>query len=1530
MPNFQRPDGDQTVNNWTSTPLWQKIDEAVASDSDFVQSENDPSNDIMEVTLGNLTDPAVSTGHIVRYRLSRAQSGGGQPGTLNVIVGLYQATTLIASATHNNINLGFAEFSFTLTGGEADNITDYDDLRIRVDADKSAGARTTWCELSHAEFETPSAPATLVQANYRIRDNDDELINSTTFSDALNTGATLDLETRFRIRFEIDETGATEDIDTYELWASIEGGAYAKVATTPLDWTTRTTVALIEHVDSKQYANSAATTDILSGADAFTAGDGVGEGGVTDSITLNDQHTEIEYCLILHRIADGPTYLNDTDTVDFRVRKADDSVLDTYTNTPQIIVNEPAGQIGGVYAENPGNLGPFEDGNGNKYVVIEPTSSDAVGMMMKSADGGDTWDEVDGAGRPSTTDLEGLHIVQDATNNRLLVFHHKGDNPRLNIFNTSDHGTPDEWSTVDESIDSAILDAGDQQITGWLRSDGTMVAVYTGDTNATATNFDVWANIRSSGGTWGTPFLVWNLSNNANEGVVGVLGDNDNVYVFAVDQAAGDLFGKTIRGSDDTLRDLFDAAVSATVNGTSVDANVGTTNDDRQGCTQPQYWDDGGTDKIFIAWKDATDGDLEGVVIEVGSGGSVGTVGAAVNDADDVANSFGASRQPIASIIRHTNGDLHAFFATEPLSGSLNSNLLHDVSTDDGATWGTDETVTVRSPKSRINWVRAFEQPDGNIGLFYDDASGTEQNNTAAGGDDTVDAAGYATGFIWYDEFVTATAHTETPTEAAGVTDGVSRIHDAKRTPTDPVGAADTVAVAKATTAPITEPVGAADSVVAVKAITVGITEPVGVTDVVVDDLTTSGHTEEETEPVGVTDSTTRAMEKARALAEAAGVTDSVARVIDAARTVTEPVGVADSTAPAKWITVVATEAVGILDGTRTAFEVTLGDTANPTDNSNHELQVRAQVATGTATLHVELRQGSTLIEAFSQALTTSFVDYAFAISTGNAATITDYSDLSVYGYVEPGATGETQISRLRLCLPALRAITDPVGIADSISTQLTITAEPTEAVGISDATTRVVDAAREATEAAGLADSTTRALIAARAVTEAVGASDETLAAKTITVVVTDPVGVADSTVDDLTAGATDYTEEEDEAVGVTDDTAAAKAAARIVDEPAGVADSTTRVVDAARIVDEPAGVTDGIAAAKAITVTVNEPAGIADDTATKLTIAEIVDEPAGVADSTSRVVDAARAVTDPAGVADTVGRVHDAKRTPTEAAGVTDDVARVVDAARATTDPVGITDAIATKLTIAAEPTDPVGVADDTTPVKAAAQELDEPVGIADGVAAAKTIRVTVDEPVGASDTTADDLSAGAEETITDPAGILDSTTRVVEAARTISDPAGVTDTAVAAKTIRITVTEPIAAADTTTPAKTTAVETTDPVGIADTTTPAKAATQNLLEPVGVADSTTRVMVWIRSSTEAVGISDEANIAVDYARTATDAVGITDDIADLLLGPIAAPPISRILRHQGRTGRNVANQGKTGGTIRHQGKTGKDIDTQ
>jgi len=126
-PQFARPDGDQAIGSWTddgggTTNIYQSIDETVASDSDFIQSETNPaSNSLYEATLSNVTDPAVSTGHIVRYRYRKDNADQ----TINIVVRLKQGASTIASATHSNISTSFTAGTFTLSGAEADNITVY-------------------------------------------------------------------------------------------------------------------------------------------------------------------------------------------------------------------------------------------------------------------------------------------------------------------------------------------------------------------------------------------------------------------------------------------------------------------------------------------------------------------------------------------------------------------------------------------------------------------------------------------------------------------------------------------------------------------------------------------------------------------------------------------------------------------------------------------------------------------------------------------------------------------------------------------------------------------------------------------------------------------------------------------------------------------------------------------------------------------------------------------------------------------------------------------------------------------------------------------------------------------------------------------------------------------------------------------------------------------------------------------------------------------------------------------------------------
>jgi hypothetical protein len=161
MAQFGRPSGDVTTGAWTATGgtgnLASAIDEATAVDTDFIGADNS-TNDFAEVSLSSLNDPEVNTIHVIRYRYRKSASSGN---ARSIQVALYQGGTQIATGTtHTPTTTTWTAGTFTLTGTQADAITDYTDLRLRFIAtgttSGSAGNRRH-PQISWAEFEVPDA-----------------------------------------------------------------------------------------------------------------------------------------------------------------------------------------------------------------------------------------------------------------------------------------------------------------------------------------------------------------------------------------------------------------------------------------------------------------------------------------------------------------------------------------------------------------------------------------------------------------------------------------------------------------------------------------------------------------------------------------------------------------------------------------------------------------------------------------------------------------------------------------------------------------------------------------------------------------------------------------------------------------------------------------------------------------------------------------------------------------------------------------------------------------------------------------------------------------------------------------------------------------------------------------------------------------------------------------------------------------------------------------------------------------------------
>lgn len=145
MAQFARPSLDSTIGTFTSDSggvvnIYQAIDETSPNDADYIRSAQAPSNAAYVTKLSSITDPLSSTGHIVRYRYQKDIAAGAQ---INLTVELRQGYvtevsqgTLIASWSHTDIANGWTTASQTLSGAEADSITNYGDLFLRFVANQ--------------------------------------------------------------------------------------------------------------------------------------------------------------------------------------------------------------------------------------------------------------------------------------------------------------------------------------------------------------------------------------------------------------------------------------------------------------------------------------------------------------------------------------------------------------------------------------------------------------------------------------------------------------------------------------------------------------------------------------------------------------------------------------------------------------------------------------------------------------------------------------------------------------------------------------------------------------------------------------------------------------------------------------------------------------------------------------------------------------------------------------------------------------------------------------------------------------------------------------------------------------------------------------------------------------------------------------------------------------------------------------------------------------------------------------------------
>ena len=272
-------------------------------------------------------------------------------------------------------------------------------------------------------------------------------------------------------------------------------------------------------VSCPAFEHGGVTTNLIQNMRSpFQAGSGVESDEQTSPSSGGMAHSEYEWALVVRRFADRAISNENGDRFEFRMASADGASLDSSKN-PVLKLNIPPGHLGGTFIESPGRIGPWQASNGDLYFIMEPTETDNLFMMLKSKDYGMTWREVDAANRPKTNDLEAVEGRQ--IGDTLYILHQVTESAHLHAFHTSDHPTrPDRWAFTDEL--AAVADSMAQADTLTVRSDGSMVAFYVGQT--------LHYNIRSAEGVWGEQVII-DPDAVAAAGPKAVVGAEDTVHV---------------------------------------------------------------------------------------------------------------------------------------------------------------------------------------------------------------------------------------------------------------------------------------------------------------------------------------------------------------------------------------------------------------------------------------------------------------------------------------------------------------------------------------------------------------------------------------------------------------------------------------------------------------------------------------------------------------------------------------------------------------------------------------------------------------------------------------------------------------------------------------------------------------------------------------------------------------------------------------------------------------------------------------
>ena len=154
---------------------------------------------------------------------------------------------------------------------------------------------------------------------------------------AVNTPATLEVDTTYLVRSRVENTGAA-GATAFKWQRRLNGGTWTDVTTSS---------AAVKAVVGAAFANNDDVPQVLGGGQTYvTNNDAASEDGTTTLPAAFAGSGAIEFVLAFQIVGAD---VADEDDIELRIVQDDGTVLDTYTQTPAFIVNKAGATVGMVF-----------------------------------------------------------------------------------------------------------------------------------------------------------------------------------------------------------------------------------------------------------------------------------------------------------------------------------------------------------------------------------------------------------------------------------------------------------------------------------------------------------------------------------------------------------------------------------------------------------------------------------------------------------------------------------------------------------------------------------------------------------------------------------------------------------------------------------------------------------------------------------------------------------------------------------------------------------------------------------------------------------------------------------------------------------------------------------------------------------------------------------------------------------------------------------------------------------------------------